>query len=499
MKILNGEQLRLADAYTIKNEPIASIDLMERASSKFVEAFTKEHSSGKIYAVVCGTGNNGGDGLAIGRILINLGYNIQTFVIQPKTGSSIDFSINLERLEKLIKINIIRSTADLPDFKKFDLIIDALFGSGLTRPITGLYASVIDKINQSEAEVVAVDIPSGLYIDKQQDDGAIIKAKSSITFQAPKLSFFIPENYKYVGDWEVVGIGLDKEFLDQQNSEYYTTEVEDVIKLLPERKKFDHKGSFGHGQLVGGSYGKMGAITLASKAFMRTGAGLLTVSIPDSGMHIMQTSVPEAMVLPHNGDEVINKIISSEKSICLGIGPGLGQKKETSLALENFLKDNKKPLILDADALNIISADKDLLSLLRKETIITPHLREFDRLAGPSKNNWQRLEKARSFSKKWKIITVLKGANTAVVDQTGKVYFNTSGNPGMATAGSGDVLLGIISSLRTQGLSAIDAAIAGVFIHGHAADLAIQKVSPVSLVASDIIDSLGSVFLEFGR
>jgi len=499
MKILNAEQLRSADAYTIKNEPIASIDLMERASSKFVEAFSNEHGPEKLYAVVCGTGNNGGDGLAIARILIKLGYEVQTFVIQSQTGGTIDFTLNLERLEKLTSVHRISSHNNLHDFKKFDIIIDALFGSGLTRSISGLYATIVDEVNRSGVKVVAVDIPSGLYIDKQQEDGAIIEAKTTITFQAPKLSFFIPENYRFVGDWEVVDIGLNKEFLKEQSSFYRTTEVEDVINILPKRMKFDHKGSFGHGQLVGGSYGKMGAITLASKAFMRTGAGLLTVTIPDSGMNIMQTSVPEAMVLPQSGAKVINKINDSEKSICLGIGPGLGQERETSLALANFLKDNKKPLILDADALNIISGDLKLLKLLLDETIITPHLKEFDRLAGSSENNWERLEKARTFSKKRRIITVLKGANTAVIDQTGMVHFNTSGNPGMATAGSGDVLLGIISALRTQGLSAIDAAIAGVYIHGYAADLAIRKMGPASLIASDIIDNIGMVFLDLAR
>ena len=382
-------------------------------------------------------------------------------------------------------------------------IIDALFGSGLTRAVTGLYAEVINAVNDTTStEIVSIDIASGLFVDRpnETDDlGAIVNANSTISFQLPKLSFFIPENYQYVGHWQVVDIGLMQDFINQQESDYSTIEAADIEKLLLKRSKFAHKGSFGHGQIFSGSYGKMGAATLAAEAFMRTGAGLLTVTIPASGVNIMQTSVPEAMVLEQPGEKYISAFNISPKADTFGIGPGLGQDKSTANAFGEFLRDNSKPLVLDADALNILSAHREMLSLLPAETIITPHIKEFDRLAGTSDNNWQRLAKAREFCQQWQLITVLKGANTAVINKDGKVMFNTTGNPGMATGGSGDVLLGIITSLRAQGLSGIEAATAGAYIHGHAGDIAAGTKSMTSLLAGDIIEALAEVFLEFSR
>ena len=502
MKVLSAEQTRLADAYTIRHEPIADIDLMERASTSFVEALSEIHIPREAIAVVCGTGNNGGDGLAISRILIEKGYALQLFVVQVKDGGSDNFKMNFARLEQLTQINIISAQNSIPDFAPFDTIIDALFGSGLTRPVAGLYGNVIEAINSTKADIISVDIPSGLFVDNlnnAEEQGAIIKAATTISFQTPKLSFFIPENFKYVGEWRVVDIGLDQEYINQQESNYNTIEEADVEKLLPKRGKFDHKGVYGHGQLFGGSSGKMGAITMAAEAFLRTGAGLLTVTIPASGVKIMQTSVPEAMVLEQPGEKHISSFTISPLAITIGIGPGLGKDLSTINAFGDFLKTNEQPLVLDADALNILSEHPEMLSNLPEYTIITPHIKEFDRLAGSSENTWQRLEKAREFSKKWQLIIVLKGAHTAVINSNGKVMFNTTGNPGMATGGSGDVLLGIIASLRTQGLSGIDAAIAGTFIHGKAGDIAALKKSMTSVIARDVINSLSEIFLGFSR
>jgi NAD(P)H-hydrate epimerase len=503
MIVINAEQIRLADAYTIENEPIASIDLMERASTSFVEIFYQNHDPKDRIAVVCGTGNNGGDGLAISRILINKGYQVQPYVIQIKEGGSDDFKTNFERLDSIAPIKIISDSEKIPNFTEYKTIIDAVFGSGLTRAVTGLYAEVINKINDNTGtEVISVDIASGLFVDRPNEtdeQGAIINANSTISFQLPKLSFFIPENFQYVGHWKVVDIGLMQDFINQQESDYSTIEQSVVEKILPQRSKFDHKGSFGHGQIISGSYGKMGAATLAAEAFMRTGAGLLTVTIPASGVTIMQTNVPEAMVLEQPGERYISEFIISPKADSFGIGPGIGQDKTTTRAFAKFLRDNSKPLVLDADALNILSTNKEMLSLLPEDTIITPHIREFDRLAGSSDNNWQRLDKAREFCQQWQLITVLKGAHTAVINKDGKILFNITGNPGMATGGSGDVLLGIIASLRAQGLKGIDAAIAGVFIHGRAGDVAANNKSMSSLLAGDIIEALSTVFLEFSR
>ncbi len=499
MNILSAEQIRLADAYTIDKEPIASIDLMERASTKFVEAFYAHHNPKNKIAIVCGTGNNGGDGLAISRLLLDKGYKVQPVIIQLGDGGSVDFKKNLARVESQSARTTITDSKSLPDFNEYHTIIDALFGSGLSRAVTGIYAEVIEAINNSRAEVIAVDTPSGLFVDKPSDQGAIIKAKTTISFQTPKLSFFIPENYQYVGQWQVVDIGLNQDFLNKQKTNYATIDNTHVDKLLPKRSKFAHKGSYGHGQLLGGSFGKMGAISLAAEAFLRTGAGLLTVTVPLLGVSIIQTSVPEAMVLAQPGEKHITSFNISAKAGTFGIGPGMGQEQATAKAFEEFLRINTKPLVLDADALNILSSHREMLSLLPPDTVITPHIKEFDRLAGLSENNWQRLEKAREFSQQWQIITVLKGAHTAVINKDGDVLFNTTGNPGMATAGSGDVLLGIITSLRAQGLAGIDAATAGVYIHGRAGDIAVSTKSMASLLARDIIGTLGEVFLEFSR
>ncbi|RLD24916.1 MAG: bifunctional ADP-dependent NAD(P)H-hydrate dehydratase/NAD(P)H-hydrate epimerase [Bacteroidetes bacterium] len=503
MNILNAEQTRLADAYTIEHEPIADIDLMERASTSFVEAFYKDHTPKVAIVVVCGTGNNGGDGLAISRILVNRGYDVKPFVVRTIEGGSPNFKVNFDRLNPQATIKTISDNKSIPDFGKFNIIIDALFGSGLTRVVTDLYGDVIRAINDAaNTDVISVDIPSGLFVDKPvdpQNQGAIIKAKTTISFQTPKLSFFIPENHQYVGQWIVVDIGLDNEFINMQDSGFCTIEHSDVEKILPERNKFAHKGTFGHGQLFGGSTGKMGAITLAAEAFLRTGAGLLTVTVPSSGVKIMQTSVPEAMALEQPGKRHISSFTVSPLAGTFGIGPGLGKDEITAKAFRNFLEANKNPLVLDADALNILSEHPESISFLPEDTIITPHIKEFDRLAGPSENSWQRLEKAREFSLQWKIITVLKGAHTAVINKDGKIYFNTTGNPGMATGGSGDVLLGIITSLRTQGLSAIDATIAGVYIHGLAGDIAAETKSMTATLARDIIEALSEVFLKFSR
>jgi NAD(P)H-hydrate epimerase len=503
MIILSAEQTRLADTYTIENEPIASIDLMERASTSFVETFYQNHDPKDKIAVVCGTGNNGGDGLAISRILIDKGYNVQSFIVQVQAGGSDDFKINFTRLEELSATTIISDTKEIPVFKEYKTIIDALFGSGLTRAVTGLHAEVINAINATvSTEVISVDIASGLFVDKPNetdDQGAIVNANSTISFQLPKLSFFIPENYQHVGHWQVVDIGLTQDFINQQESDYSTIEPANIENLLPKRSKFAHKGSFGHGQIFSGSYGKMGAATLAAEAFMRTGAGLLTVTVPTSGVNIMQTSVPEAMVLEQPGEKYINAFNVSPKADTFGIGPGLGQDMSTASAFGEFLRDNSKPLVLDADALNILSEHREMLSLLPEDTIITPHIKEFDRLAGTSDNNWQRLEKAREFCQQWQLITVLKGAHTAVINKDGKVMFNTTGNPGMATGGSGDVLLGIITSLRAQGLTGINSATAGTYIHGRAGDIVAGSKSMTSLLARDIIEALGDVFLEFSR
>ncbi len=500
MKILNAEQIRAADAYTIEHEPIASIDLMERAATRFTEALYHLYPQPVKTAVICGTGNNGGDGLVVSRRLLNRGYLVDTYVVQPKPGGSADFLVNLERLQQLKPPHFITSAEQIPDLSEYDLLIDALFGSGLSRPVTGLFGRVIDKMNATGKPIVAIDMPSGLYMDAPlTNEGAIVRARHTISFQTPKLAFFLPENHPYVGDWQVVDIGLDRNFITGQPTPYTTIDQDEVVEALPERPRFAHKGSFGHGQLIGGSLGKIGAIAMAARAFMRSGAGLLTISVPKCGIDIIQTLAPEAMVWPTQGDTHISDISIFPKAGTVGIGPGMGTQPATVAAFRNFLQHNKLPLVLDADAINIISSHRELLNLLPPGTILTPHPGEFDRLAGNSENHWQRLERALQLAKEYQLVMVVKGAHTAVVDSEGKIAFNTTGNPGMATGGSGDVLLGIITALRTQGLAPVAAARAGVWLHGRAGDLAAADKSQTALLATDIIAYLPQVFHRLGR
>ena len=494
MVILNAEQTRQADAHTIANEPIESIDLMERASLAFADHFCSRFSNDKNIIVICGTGNNGGDGLAISRILLQRGFNLTPGVIGKTDKGSPDFQANLIRIEAFQKPLNIVSADKIIDFEDCDIVIDAIFGSGLTRPVTGLFAQVIDRINSSSALVVAVDIASGLYGDQPPEGDSIIKANVTVSFQLPKLAFFIPSNDQYVGEWEVVDIGLDTAFINAQEVAYIMLDQNRMSKLVRPRLKFDHKGSFGHGLLIGGSYGKMGAMVLAAGAFLRAGAGLLTTHIPKCGYEIMQTAVPEAMVMADKDEQVITETKNKKRYSALGIGPGLGTDPDTSRAVKAMIMDNQAPLVIDADGLNIIANHTELLELLPKNTILTPHVKEFERLAGKSSTDWHRLELARSFAKKHDVILVLKGAHSAVIAPSAITYFNSTGNPGMAKGGSGDVLTGIITSLVTQGYNPLDAACLGVYVHGEAGDLAALDLGEISMNASDLINYLPDSF-----
>ncbi|MCU0456864.1 MAG: NAD(P)H-hydrate dehydratase [Bacteroidales bacterium] len=498
MKIFTCSQIREIDQYTIKHEPIASADLMERAATRLYEWFSAEFDRSVPVYVFSGTGNNGGDGLALARLLAAAGYTVSVYCAGNETEASPDWKINRERLagETSVPFVSIREISDLPVLPSKAVIVDALFGSGLSRPVTGIAKEVIRYINSSGCVAVSVDIPSGLFGEdnRRNDQEAIVKASITLTFQFPKLSFMFPENEKYTGKWHVLPIGLHREKIENLETPYVYTEVSEVRPLIRERHRFDHKGSFGHALLAGGSYGKMGAVILGSRAALKTGAGLLTCRIPGEGNLIMQCSVPEAMTLPDNSARMISSIGSSDAYDAAGIGPGMGTAPETADALFRFLLDWRKPLVLDADALNILALNRDWLKLLPPFTVLTPHPGEFARMAGDSKDSLERLEKQKAFSKEFNCIVVLKGANTSVSEPDGKIWFNSTGNPGMATAGSGDTLTGMILSLLAQGYDPPSAATAGVWLHGMAGDIAASRMSHESLIASDIIESIGSAF-----
>jgi NAD(P)H-hydrate epimerase len=499
MKILNAGQIRKVDAYTIEHEPVKSIDLMERAASQCVLWIKENLGDCLSIKIFVGPGNNGGDGLAIARLLAQDDNVIEVFMLTLPENLSPDARTNYERLAKADKVtlSVLEEDEALPEVYEHDIVIDALYGSGLTRPLSGLAASIVKHINKADVTVVAIDLPSGLFAEANtyEDTEAIIKAYYTLSFQVPKLSFFFPENMVYVGNWHVLDIGLLPEAIEQQQTKYYTIQNEDVAFNLRPRNKFSHKGDYGHALLMAGSYGKMGAAVLASKACLRAGVGLLTAHISAKGYEIIQTTVPEAMVSIDPGPDYLSIVPELHKYNAVGIGPGIGTNDYTGFMLQNLLKSANLPMVLDADALNLIALHQEWLDLLPVNSILTPHPGEFDRLVGSSKNGYDRIMKQIQFSQKQKIIVVLKGANTSITDPDGNCWFNCTGNPGMATAGSGDVLTGIVLSLLAQGYQPLQAALAGVYIHGMAGDLACEDTGVEALLSSDIINYIGKAFM----
>jgi NAD(P)H-hydrate epimerase len=497
MKILSCEQIRKVDEYTITNEPIESVDLMERAAeecSSWIKQIFGDFISVKIFV---GPGNNGGDGLAIARLLADKVNTIEVYMLTSHDKLSNDALINYMRLSRRGGVQVFQlQDGELPEIFGTDIVVDAMFGSGITRSIEGYTANLIRHINESDATVIAIDLPSGLFGEDNRMNKSehIIEADYTLTFQMPKLSFFFAENEKYLGEWLIMDIGLLPEGMEMHDSKYVYTEKFDIIADLKKRPKHSHKGTYGHALLISGSYGKMGASVLASRACLKAGVGLLTSHIPSKGYEIIQSSVPEAMVSVDPSDEFYSLTPDLEKYSAIGIGPGLGLADLTVEAFYNLITTVKVPMVIDADGLNILARHTDWLSQLPKNTILTPHPGEFDRLAGKSENGYNRYLKQVEFSKKNKVIVVLKGAYTSITVPDGMCYFNSTGNPGMATAGSGDALTGIILSLLAQNYKPIDAARIGVFIHGLAGDLALTNSSEESVIASDIINNLGPAF-----
>ncbi|MBX2962522.1 MAG: NAD(P)H-hydrate dehydratase [Cyclobacteriaceae bacterium] len=490
MKVLSAKQIKELDAYTITHEPIASIDLMERACKAFSSWFTERFDPTVLVGIICGTGNNGGDGLGIARLLSALDYSVRIWIIKGGTAESDDFKINLSRLK--VDVTVIEESVSDGMFSSCAVLIDAVFGTGLSRPVEGLYARVIETMNQIKAIRIAVDIPSGLSADSTSV-GTIVHADYTVSFQVPKLAFLFAENYAYVGEWFIVDIGLSKSQLKEIETNQFLLTRKSINNLIKPVKRFDHKGKRGHGLLIAGSKGKMGAAVLASRSALRTGMGLLTTHVPGCGYSILQTAVPEAMVDLDKSDSCFTTFPDISTYDAIGIGPGLGRETESAEALQQLLNAVTAPLVMDADALNIMGEHRELLSRLPSGTIVTPHPKEFERMAGTSSNDFERLTMQVEFSKRYNVIVVLKGAFTSITSPDGKVYFNQTGNPAMATAGSGDVLTGVLTALLALGYSPLEAAQVGVWLHGLAGDVACRKTGR-TIIASDIIEAIPQAF-----
>lgn len=493
MQILTAHQIRAWDEFTIRHEPISSIDLMERAAATCFDWISK-HYHGRRFSVFCAKGNNGGDGLAIARML-STNHFVTVYILEFGHLGTEDFQVNLARLHQTeVVIKFIPTEENIPQIGQEDIVIDALFGSGLNRPVDGLTAILVNAINSSGNEVISIDIPSGLSADDSSKGHMAIKATHTLTFQCYKPAFLVPENEVNTGNLHVLDIGLHPDYPASIEQCDQLVDLSLAKTIVKKRTSFAHKGNFGHALLIAGSYGKMGAAILAARGCLRSGVGLLTVHSPACGNPILQTAVPEAMVDSDANDKINTTITSSlEKYSSIGVGPGIGTAYETSTLFQNIIS-YPRAVVIDADALNILSTHPGLLRKLPPNSILTPHPREFERLFGSARNDFERIRIAKEKAADLQQIIVLKGHHTLISTPSGSHFFNSSGNPGMATGGTGDVLTGILTALLAQGYSSVNAAILGVFIHGLAGDIAAERLSEPALLASDIVDVLGDAF-----
>jgi len=499
MKLFSKEQIYQGDVLTAQKQNITSTELMERAGIQIFNWLHVRLQGAQVpIHVFCGIGNNGGDGLVVARHLIIHGYNVKTYIVNCSDKRTKDFLVNYDRIKETTKKwpDMLNCEADYPHIGVQDIIVDAVFGIGLNRPASDWVKGLFRHFRTSGAFTLAIDMPSGLYADKvPKDENGVVWANYTLSFASPKLVFFLPDTAKYTQQWEILDIGLDPEFLNVTQTDAVLLGKNEMLQVYKPRGKFSHKGDFGHCLIIGGSYGKIGATVLASKAALASGAGLVTAYVPKCGYQILQSAVPEVMVLTDKDEMKLIDIQFDIAPTVIGMGVGLGTDEKTVVALKTFLKKNKRPLVIDADAINILSQHKDLLRLLPKGTILTPHPKEMERLLGSWKDDFDKLSKAKAFSNEFGVILIIKGFNTITVNGD-NLYVNTTGNPGLATAGTGDVLTGIITGLLAQGYESLEAAVFGVYLHGRSADIAVDSFGYQSLMASHVIEYLGKAYID---
>ncbi len=497
MKIFSAVQIRQWDRYTVDNEPIPSIGLMERAALVCTQ-FIKEHIHGNSFMIFAGTGNNGGDGFAIARLLKQQGKDITIYQLVSGAVSE-DCRSNFERLQSSgIECKLIRQQEDLPAFPgKETWIIDAVLGTGQNRPLEGIHKEWVDLVNSWQTQVIAIDLPTGLAADEPSGSASVVQASYTLSFQSPKLCFFMPENEDFLGDWSVLDIGLSAKYYAQTETRIELTEMGDIQRLLIPRKKFSHKGTHGTALLLCGSKGMMGAALLASGACLRSGVGKLVCRVPACGLDLLQGAHPEAICSPDDNQAILEHLPDNLGDFqAIGAGPGLGKSPETSKMISQLLEEKRVPLVLDADALNII-AMQGWQDRIPEGTIITPHIREFERLFGRFDHHQARIEAALEIAARFGIYIILKGRYSFLATPSGKGYFNPTGNAGMAKAGTGDVLTGMVTGILAQGYHPEAASKLSVYLHGMAGDLARSEYSEYGITASDLIQKIGFCYLNF--
>lgn len=500
MKILSAQQINKIDSETLKDQKISGIDLMERAATVVFEEIKKRHPrlEYSTFFIFCGKGNNGGDGLVLARLLDQQQAQVKVYLVDVE-----DYSADNLANQKRLPNHIIQKVAaqDQVAIPSDAIVLDCLFGYGLKRVLATDWSGIISSINGCGARIYSVDMPSGLLADrKTAADVPIVKADLVYTFQFPKLALLLPENQWYVKDFKVLDIDLSQRAIEAAETNLFYVDEPLVRSFYRQRRKFDHKGTFGHTLIIGGSKGKMGAVQLALKAALRAGCGLASAYVPDGGNTILQTAVPEAMVITDPEQDFISQFPAIDGYQSVGIGIGMGTAPHTIDALKVFItRVSDTPLVLDADALNILAREPNLWAFVPAHSILTPHPKELSRILGAWQDDFEKMEKVKVFARKHQFYVLIKGANSAMVMPDGMVYFNSTGNVGMATGGSGDILTGIITSLLGQGYSSKGALIMGVYIHGRAADIAVKTIGTYSLLPSDTISHLSNAFIELDK
>ncbi len=501
MKIFSASQIRAWDAYTIEQEPVLSVDLMERAAVKCAEWLIHNHHAKQPLHIFCGKGNNGGDGLAIARLLLQKGCTVSVYILEFGHKGTDDFQANLHRLHQATTdIHFLQTAEAFPLLSAGDTVIDAMFGTGLNKTPDGITADLINHINNSPATVISIDIPTGMITDKSCKDSTVIHAQYTLSFQVYKECFLMPENEESCGEVHLLNIGLHPDYYKEAIAAAQLIDQEIIKQIYHKRKAFSHKGHFGHALLVAGSYGKIGAAVLSAEACLRSGVGLVTVHAPACGVEILQTSIPEAMV-DADTDQLLIAALPKDlmRYAAIGIGPGIGLHETTADLLMQLLHKAHQPIVIDADALNLLSIKKNLATHLHEDCILTPHPKEFERLFGTTANDFERKELALKKAEELNCVIILKGHHTFIACANGNAWFNSTGNSGMATAGSGDVLTGILTGLLAQGYSAEEAAVMGVYLHGLAGDIVAAHLSQEAMIAGDISKHLGKAFLQISQ
>lgn len=502
MKIFTAAQIHELDNYTITHEPIKSIDLMERAAKTITRAIMDEWTDRTPMVIFAGPGNNGGDALAVARLLAEESYKVSVYLFNIHNKLSDDCAANKQRLidsKRVGHFTEVTLNFDPPELTEDMVVIDGLFGSGLNKPLIGGFASLVKYINQCPAKVVSIDIPSGLMCEDNTYNihSNIIRADLTLTLQQKKLSMMMADCQKYIGRLRVLDIRLSKEYIDKTEANCRILEEQDVRRLLMPRDDFAHKGAMGNALIIAGSYGMAGAAVLATRACLRSGVGKVTVHTPRRNYLVMQTAVPEAVMQMDHEETYFSESVDSTDFDALGIGPGLGLVENTAIALIGQIRRTSCPIVADADALNILANHQAWMQQLPSGIIMTPHPKEFDRMAGSTSNNdYERLIRAQQMAEHIKGYIILKGHHSALCMPDGHIVFNATGNSGMATAGSGDVLTGILTALLARGYDKGTACQLGMYLHGLAGDLAAKEVGKESLVASDIIQFLPKAFLK---